>query len=152
MSALVNQALSECIRHPTDGAVARLRSLLQFKLISTLSIVSSDGHAIREAIDETFRLFANHARVASSRNWLAWIAATALGQLVQIAGLLSWVDRFRPQTSVADQHERRALVFLMLLTLDGPCRWHLLRLARGEVPSAQAAACERKLIDRLASM
>jgi hypothetical protein len=148
MAMSIEEALLSYIERPDDAAVARLRRLLEPGLVARLSNLSTDGRVIAEAVDETFRLFASTMTPSWKVNWRAWIAAHALAFVAERTRLLSWVDGF--SLDLPDPHERRALVFRVILTLDGSCQWSLLERARGGARAADS--CQEDLNERLRRM
>jgi hypothetical protein len=120
------QALHDYIARPSKTALANLRREIEPVLVARLTVLTSDRHAIREAIDEAFTRFAAAPVTRRSVNWLAWIVGMALAVLAERLPPCSWLDMVCDTATWVDDRDRRPLVFGAILTLDGRCQWALL--------------------------
>jgi len=149
----IERAVTDCVRTSgSPAALAHLRQLIEWALIDRLTIVSDDRDVLMRIIEQTFGLLAVAIRSGAPLNWLHWIVATALALTAEETNQLAWVDWTGRAGPEGTPHERRMMVFRIVLTLDGRCQWSLLRCVGHLRNVLLDRACHRELSRRLRSL
>ena len=149
----IESAVTDCVRTSgSSAALAHLRELIEWALIYRLTIVSDDRDVLMGSIDQTFNLLAVAIRSGAAINWLHWIVATALALTAEETRQLAWVDWVGRIGPDGTPHQRRMMVFRVVLTLDGHCQWSLLKCVAHLRNVLLDRACHRELSRRLRSL
>lgn len=151
-SDTVAEAIRSCQKLGGDGAsIANLRRVVSPLLTERLTVMPLNGIQIDSIIQDAMERFASSIRDIDEINWKAWLLAIALSLASERVGATRWLDTFTGRFSGA-AWERRALVIMVILTLDGPCQWALLNGISKLESHSQHAKCERTLRNSLANL
>jgi hypothetical protein len=143
----IDTALSEYMSAGSTGALLELRSLLEPLLIDRLTSVASAPARIYKAIDDTFELFVHEATPSSRRNWRMWFAMTAMSFAAEDT---EWIDAAGSGLPEGSKREKRAIIFGLILKLDGRCQWLLLEAPPShQQPRGECAAKMQQLLAQL---
>jgi hypothetical protein len=116
-----------------------------------LSDLFPDGSAIDAAMERAFDPIEGALREPGENeiDWHIKITATAMSFLAEIKGPSPWLDDVGRLISIAESdHERRSLVFAVMLSLDGCCQWELTLRAAAQTRSDEPGClpgCEDRL-------
>jgi len=145
-------AILRCRQSGGDAAaIADLREKIRPLLTDRLTVLTCDYWLIDAIISDTMKVFAQSLRDTDDINWKAWIVAIALSLASERVSATGWLDSLAG-TLPGDAQQKRALVILVILGLEGRCQWVLLRgIARFWI-RARNWTCERALKERLAAL
>lgn len=133
------------------------RWVIERPLRVRLSDLYPDGAAIDAAMERAFDPIQGATREPGENeiDWHIRITASAMSFLAEIKGPCPWLDDVgRLISSAESDHERRSLVFAVILRLNGCCQWELTLRAAGETLSDEPdciPGCEDRLRKLLAA-
>jgi hypothetical protein len=133
------------------AAIASLREKIWPLLAERLTVLTSNYWLIDAIISDTMKLFAKMVRDTDEVNWKAWIVAIALSLASERVSATTWLDGLA-RGLPGEAQERRALVILVILGLNGSCQWALLRGITRSWIRALNWKCEGALKERLATL
>jgi hypothetical protein len=145
-------ALFRCRKTAGDQqAIAELQEKIRLVLVDRITVLTSDYWLITGIISDTMELFAKSLQDTDEVNWKAWIVAIALSLASERVSATEWLDSLAGELQ-GDAQQRRALVILVILGLDGRCQWAMLRAIADFWTRILHWNCERALKERLASL
>jgi hypothetical protein len=148
----LDAALFRCRKTAGDPrAIAELQEKIRPVLVDRITVLTSDYWLITAIISDTMELFAKSLQDTDEVNWKAWIVAIALSLASERVSATEWLDSLAGGLQ-GDAQQRRALVILVILGLDGQCQWAMLQAIADFWTRILHWNCERALKERLASL
>lgn len=141
----------------TKEGTGELRKAIFPVLTERLTALTRDNRLIQEIVDQTLDLLLQSVNQNDDVNWKSWIVATALSVASERVGATAWIDAFAAGFPLAgDALQKRAIVFGVILTLDGRCQWVLLKGVNAPIAGLRLRDvhwnCEQDLKNRLTTV